>query len=102
MLKNQISECTNLKLLLLRCYISSVLNYDCKSWRLDSEVEKDITAFNLNVYRRIKKISWTHKTRNEECFGKNTVLTRSLAHDKKKETKLKSHVKGEKRDSRKR
>jgi hypothetical protein len=59
-----------IKVRLLRCYIFSILYYGVESWTLTEAMEKKLEAFEMWLYRRILRISWTDKITNE------TVLRR--------------------------
>ena len=56
------------KLKLLNCYVFSVLNYGCESWTWNKAMQKKIDAFEVWCYRRMFKISWKDKVRNEEVL----------------------------------
>lgn len=55
---------------LVRCYIFSVLLYGVEAWTLTQTLSKRLEAFEMWVYRRMMKISWTDRVSN------NTVLQR--------------------------
>lgn len=59
-----------LRLRMVKCYIYSILLYGAESWTLTKQMEKKIEAFEMYIFRRILRISWTDKVRNE------TVLQR--------------------------
>lgn len=56
------------KIRLLRCYVYSVLLYGVETWTMRDETEKRLEAFELWLYRRILKISWTEKITNVEVL----------------------------------
>uniref|UniRef100_A0A8D8UV31 Uncharacterized protein n=1 Tax=Cacopsylla melanoneura TaxID=428564 RepID=A0A8D8UV31_9HEMI len=56
------------KIRLLRCYVYSVLLYGVETWTMKDETEKKLEAFELWLYRRILKISWTQKITNTEVL----------------------------------
>lgn len=76
----------NMKLRLLRCYVFSVLLYGVETWTLNKETTKRLEAFELWLYRRILKISWTQRITNIEVLRRmnketellNTVKCRKL------------------------
>lgn len=59
-----------LKLRLTRCYIFSTLLYGAESWTLTETLLKKLQAFEMWVYRRLLRISWVDKVRNEEVLSR--------------------------------
>lgn len=56
----------HLRMRIVRCYVFSVLLYGVEAWTLSETTSKKIEAFEMWVFRRILKISWTdHVTNNE-------------------------------------
>uniref|UniRef100_A0A8D8Q4X5 Craniofacial development protein 2 n=1 Tax=Cacopsylla melanoneura TaxID=428564 RepID=A0A8D8Q4X5_9HEMI len=53
---------------LLKCYIFSVLLYGVEAWTLNEETIGKIEAFEMWMYRRILRISWTEHITNEEVL----------------------------------
>ncbi|CAH1224416.1 unnamed protein product [Diabrotica balteata] len=82
--------CKNLNLEIrlrtIRCYIFSILLYGAETWTLKKCNLKRIEAFELWLYRRVLKISWTDRITNKEVLervGKEreiitTIQTRKL------------------------
>ncbi|KAL1458712.1 hypothetical protein WDU94_008838 [Cyamophila willieti] len=74
------------KVRLLRCYVFSVLLYGVETWTVNKETTARLEAFELWLYRRILKISWTQKVTNAEVLSRmrkkpeivNTVKCRKL------------------------
>ena len=58
-----------LRLRLLKCYVYSTLLYGCESWTMDPALDKRTEAFEMYLYRRILKISWTQKIANVEVLN---------------------------------
>ena len=57
-----------LRILLVKCYILSVLLYGSETWTLNANLVHRIEAFEMWIYRRMGRISWTErKTNNEVC-----------------------------------
>ena len=54
---------------LIKCYVWSTMLYGAETWTLNKEAEKRIEAFEMWVFRRILKIPWTAKMKNEELLG---------------------------------
>ena len=55
-----------LKIRLLQCYIFSIVSYASETWTFNKNIRRRINAFEMWCYRRILKISWTDKIKNEE------------------------------------
>jgi len=53
---------------ILNCYLFSVLNYGCESWTWHKAMRMKINAFEMWCYRRILKISWMDRVKNEEVL----------------------------------
>uniref|UniRef100_A0A8D8T8A4 Craniofacial development protein 2 n=1 Tax=Cacopsylla melanoneura TaxID=428564 RepID=A0A8D8T8A4_9HEMI len=74
------------KMRLLKCYVFSVLLYGVETWTLTQDTTKKLEAFELWLYRRILRLSWTHKVTNKEVLQRmkkepeiiNTVKKRKL------------------------
>uniref|UniRef100_A0A8D9EQ38 Craniofacial development protein 2 n=1 Tax=Cacopsylla melanoneura TaxID=428564 RepID=A0A8D9EQ38_9HEMI len=74
------------KVRLLRCYVFSVLLYGVETWTLTKDTSNRLEAFELWLYRRILKISWTQKVTNVTVLQRmkktkellNTVKCRKL------------------------
>lgn len=58
-----------LRIRMLRCYVFSILLYGCESWTLNPSLEKRIETFEMYLYRRILRISWTERVRNTEVLN---------------------------------
>ncbi|CAI6350836.1 unnamed protein product [Macrosiphum euphorbiae] len=58
----------HLKIRLLRCYVFSTLLYGAKTWTLTKATSNKLDAFELWLYRRILRISWTEKITNIEVL----------------------------------
>ena len=56
------------KLKILSCYVFSVLNYGCECWTWSETTLKKVDAFEQWCYRRILKISWKDKVKNDEVL----------------------------------
>ena len=53
---------------IMRCYIWSTLLYGAETWTLTSAMVKRLEAFEMWIYRRMLKISWTDKMSNKEVL----------------------------------
>ncbi|CAG9832782.1 unnamed protein product [Diabrotica balteata] len=73
----------NLEIILrtIRCYVFSILLYGAETWTLKKCNLKRIEAFDLWLYRRVLKISWTDRIINKEVLdrvGKETELITTI------------------------
>ena len=59
------------------CYILPVVMYGCEAWMISKEIENRIRATETWFLRRMLRISYVDKTRNEEVFERART-TRSL------------------------
>ncbi|XP_030753084.1 uncharacterized protein LOC115880093 [Sitophilus oryzae] len=57
-----------LRLRFVECYVWSVLLYGVESWTLKASAINRLEAFEMWIYRRILKIPWTAKIRNEDVL----------------------------------
>ena len=73
-----------LKLRLLQCYIEPILLYGSEAWTITKEMYKRIEATEMWFIRRMLRVSWTERKRNEEVLIE-AGYTRSLM--KKLETR---------------
>ena len=53
---------------ILNCYVFSILNYGCESLTWNKAMGKKVNAFEFRCYRRMLKISWRDKVKNEEIL----------------------------------
>ncbi|GFN82103.1 endonuclease-reverse transcriptase [Plakobranchus ocellatus] len=58
------------KVRILKSIIFPTEKYGCEAWIINKTDSKRITAFELKCYRKILRISWTEKIRNEEVLIK--------------------------------
>ena len=66
-------QCITTKLRVLRSTIFPIATYGCEAWTLSKEDSKRITAFEMRCYRKILRVSWVDKMRNEEVLRKVNV-----------------------------
>lgn len=86
-----------IKVRLVRCYILSVLFYGMETWTLKKADTKKLEAFEMWIYRRILKISWTERVPNEEVLRKMNKEKEVLLTIKKRKLQYLGHVmRGEK------
>ena len=53
---------------LIKCYIWSTLFYGAETWTITKSLLSRLDAFEMWVYRRVLKISWTEKIANEDVL----------------------------------
>jgi hypothetical protein len=58
----------NLRKKLVKCYIWSITLYGAETWTLCKVDQKQVESFELWCWRRMEKISWTDRVRNEEVL----------------------------------
>jgi hypothetical protein len=58
------------RLRIVKCYIRSRLLYASETWTLNKNMTKRLSAFEMWVYRRLLKISWKDKIKNEDVLDK--------------------------------
>lgn len=81
----------------MRCYIFSVLLYGVETWTLTQSTSKKLEAFEMWCYRRMLKIPWIDKIRNEEVLERLKKEREVLATVKKRKLEYFGHVmRGEK------
>ena len=61
------------------CYVFPVMLYGMEGWTLTQRLEEKIEAFEMWVYRRLLRISWRDRVRNEDVLARlhtdKTLLT---------------------------
>jgi hypothetical protein len=58
----------NLRKKLVKCYIWSIALYGAETWTLWKMDQKYLESFEMWCWRRMEKISWTDRVRNEEVL----------------------------------
>ena len=58
------------KLKILNCYVFEVLNYGCEGWTWSKEMRKKVNACEYWCYKRILKMSWRDRVKNEEVLNR--------------------------------
>jgi hypothetical protein len=53
---------------LVKCYIWSIALYGAETWTLQAVDQKQLESFEMWCWRRMEKISWTDRVRNEEVL----------------------------------
>ena len=58
----------NLRKKLMKCYVWSISLYGPETWTFRATDQKHLKSFEMWCWRRMKKISWTDRVRNEEVL----------------------------------
>jgi hypothetical protein len=58
----------NLRKKLVKCYILSVALCGAETWTLRKVDRKYLESFEMRCWRRMEKIGWTDRVRNEEVL----------------------------------
>jgi hypothetical protein len=58
----------NLRKKLVKCYIWSIALYGAETWTLRKMDQKYLKSFEMWCWRRLEKISWTDRVRNEDVL----------------------------------
>lgn len=92
----RIFTCTDfdleLRLRFVDCYIWPVLLYGAEGWTLKTNMINKLEAFEMWVYRRILKIPWTAKIRNEEVLRRINKDRQLFDTIKKRKTAYFGHI----------
>jgi hypothetical protein len=81
-----------MKLRLMRCYVLSVLFYGMESWTLKKIDTKKLEAFELWMYRRILRISWTERVTNVEVLRRMNKEKEVIFTIKKRKLQYLGHI----------
>lgn len=102
---------------LVKCYVWSIFLYGCETWTLGKKEKGMIEAFEMWVWRKMEKISWVDKVKNDEVLRRvkeDRVLLKKIINRKANwlghimrgkgimNTVLEGTVEGERRRGRKR
>ena len=96
-------QCRQTKLKIVRACIFPRVTYGCEGWTISKSCEKRINSFELKCYRKMLRIPWTARRRNEDILRElnikpnwllNTIKSRKLTyfgHLKRHDT-LEKHI----------
>jgi hypothetical protein len=73
----------NLRKKLVKCYIWSIALYGAETWTLRKIDKKYLESFEMWCWRRMEKISWTDRVRNEEVLHR-VKKERNIVHTVKR------------------
>lgn len=84
----------NLKLRyrMAKCYVYSVLLYGMEAWTLKVSSLRRLESFEMWVFRRILRVPWTDKIRNEEILRRMNTDRELLTSIKRRKTAYLGHV----------
>jgi hypothetical protein len=70
--------CLELRKKLVKCYVWSINLYGAENWTLRAVDQKHLESFEMWCWRRVQKISWTDRVRNEDVLlrvkGQRNIL----------------------------
>lgn len=81
-----------LRVRMVRCYVFSVLLYGLEGWTLNKEITKRLESFELWVYRRMLKISWTDRVTNQQVLERMNKELEVLFTIKKRKLEFLGHI----------
>jgi hypothetical protein len=82
----------NLKNKLVKCYIWSIVLYGAETWTLRKIDHKYLESFEMWCWRRMEKISWTDRVRNEEVLHRVKEERNILHTIKRRKAKWIDHI----------
>ena len=65
------------KMRIFESNVKSVLLYGCQTWKITKNITRKLQNFVNNCLRKIYKIYWPEKIRNEDLWGKKWTNTNS-------------------------
>src|SRR3989442_8222097 len=77
---------------ILNCYVFSVLNYGCERWTWNKAMSMKVNAFEFWCYRRILKINWRDKVKNEEILKRLQKRLHFVEYMMKRKLRYAGHV----------
>ena len=77
---------------LVRCYILSTLLYASETWTLSKETEDKIQAFEMWIYRKMLKVSYTDRVTNEEILKRVNEKKKLLQEIKSRKMQYMGHI----------
>jgi hypothetical protein len=77
---------------LVRCYIWSIALYGAETWTLRKLDEKYLENFEMRCWRRMEKISWTDRVRNEEVLHRVKEERNIVNRIKRRKTNWIGHI----------
>lgn len=81
-----------LRVRLLLCYIWPIVMYGCETWTLNEDTTRRLRAFEMWCYRRMLRISWTQRVRNETVLQRVHMSRKMIPSVKKRKIEYLGHV----------
>uniref|UniRef100_A0A2A4J795 Reverse transcriptase domain-containing protein n=1 Tax=Heliothis virescens TaxID=7102 RepID=A0A2A4J795_HELVI len=81
-----------LRVRLLLCYIWPIVTYGCETWTLKDASIKRLQAFEMWCYRRMLRISWTQRIKNETVLRRVHMPRKLMPIIKKRKIEYLGHV----------
>ncbi|XP_077287784.1 uncharacterized protein LOC143912378 [Arctopsyche grandis] len=82
----------DLRMRILHCYVLSVLLYGVESWTMTQATEKKLAAFEMWCFRRMLRIPWVDRVRNEEVLNRMKRKRELLSVVKRRKLRYLGHV----------
>ena len=76
----------------LRCYVWSTLLYGSECWTITKELQNKLEAAEMWFWRRILKISWTHKVSNKDVLIRAKTQRTLMETIRKKQLEFLGHL----------
>ena len=76
----------------LDCYILPVLMYGCEAWTISKEIENRLKATEMWFLRRMLRISYVDKIRNEEVLERAGTTRSLVKKTRKRQAVFSGHV----------
>ena len=73
-------------------YIWSIALYGAETWTLRAVVQKHLESFEIWCWRRMEKINWTYRVKNEEVLQMDRELRNILRLTKTMNSKWNGHI----------
>lgn len=81
-----------LRVRLLYCYIWPIVMYGSEAWTLKEDTTRRLQAFEMWCYRRMLRISWTQKIRNDTVLQRVHTSRKMMLLIKKRKIEYLGHV----------
>ena len=76
----------------MQSLVWSVATYGCESWTINAADRKRLNAFEMDMYRRMLRISWTEHRTNNSILEELEPARRFLAEVKRRKLQYFGHV----------
>jgi hypothetical protein len=77
---------------LVKCYVWSIALYGAETWTLRTGDQKQLESFEMECWRRMEKISWTDRVRNEGALFRVKEQRNILHEIRKRKAKWIVHI----------